>query len=69
MLLASVKGEVGHQARARRRRRPPRPPATAAAPALKERPRTTKAEPEAGDATQTEDTVTDTEDVGPAAKA
>ncbi len=29
----------------------------------------TKAEPEAGDVTQTEETVTDTEDVGPAAKA
>ena len=29
----------------------------------------TKAEPDAGDTTQTEDTVTDTEDVGPAAKA
>ena len=29
----------------------------------------TKAEPEAGDTTQTEETVTDTEDVGPAAKA
>ena len=29
----------------------------------------TKAEPEAGDTTQTEDTVTETEDVGPAAKA
>ena len=28
-----------------------------------------KAEPDAGDTTQTEDTVTDTEDVGPAAKA
>ena len=29
----------------------------------------TKAEPEADDTTQTEDTVTETEDVGPAAKA
>ena len=29
----------------------------------------TRAEPEAGDATQTEETVTDTEDVGAAAKA
>ena len=62
MLLASVKGEVatklkpGGGAGA--------PPAKKAAQAVE-----TKAEPDAGDATQTAETVTDTEDVGPAAKA
>ena len=59
MLLASVKGEV-----ATRRR-----PGEAAPPLPRPRSGPTKAEPEAGDVTQTEDTVTDTEDVGPAAKA
>ena len=62
MLLASVKGEsatkvpAGAAAKAA--------PAAAAAADV-----ATKAEPEAGDVTQTEDTVTATEDVGPAAKA
>ena len=59
MLLASVKGEVAT------RRRPGE--GGAAAPAAKSV--ETKAEPDAGDVTQTEDTVTKTEDVGPAAKA
>ena len=59
MLLASVKGEVATRAK---------PGAAAAAPAAKKSVET-KAEPEEGDATQTSETVTDTEDVGPAAKA
>ena len=59
MLLASVKGEVAT------RRRPGE--GGAAAPAAKSV--ETKAEPDPGDVTQTEDTVTKTEDVGPAAKA
>ena len=59
MLLASVKGEV-----ATRRRPGEGGPAAPAAKSVE-----TKAEPEAGDVTQTEDTVTATEDVGPAAKA
>ncbi len=78
MLLASVKGEVatkfkpGHGAAAA--------PAAKAAPAERAAPPAgagaagaasveTKAEPEAGDVTLTEDTVADTADVGPAAKA
>ena len=71
MLLASVKGEV-----ATRVRKPAAAPAAkAGTPAASPRgdesaeDEATKAEPEAGDATQSEDTVTDTEDVGPAAKA
>ncbi|MCW2849549.1 MAG: protein of unknown function cysteine-rich region domain protein [Marmoricola sp.] len=63
MLLASVKGETTKVKAAA-------PAAKAAvateAPAKDE---ATQAEPEAGDATQTEETVTKTEDVGPAAKA
>ncbi len=69
MLLASVKGEQATKLLPGE--------GAADAPAAKKsepasrRPKSeeTKAEPEAGDATQTEDTVTDTEDVGPAAKA
>ena len=62
MLLASVKGEVATRAgRAARRRsslsRPPR------------RSEETRAEPEPGDVTQSTETVTATEDVGPAAAA
>ncbi len=57
MLLASVKGESATRA--------PKG-AVVAAPVHDV---ATKAEPEAGDETQTEDTVTATEDVGPAAKA
>ncbi|KRF12322.1 Fe-S cluster protein [Nocardioides sp. Soil797] len=62
MLLASVKGEVAT--------RTPKPAAkkSAAAPAA-EKDVATQAAPAAGDVTQTADTVTDTEDVGPAAKA
>ncbi len=59
MLLASVKGEVAT------RRRPGDGGATAPAAKSVE----TKAEPDADDVTQTADTVTATEDVGPAAKA
>ena len=67
MLLASVKGEMatkaapGSSAAAA--------PEAKAAPAPAEKPVETKAEPEAGDETITEDTVVDTEDAGPAAKA
>ncbi|MCW2794248.1 MAG: protein of unknown function cysteine-rich region domain protein, partial [Nocardioides sp.] len=63
MLLASVKGEVATRTK---------PGGSAkAAPAAKPgtEDEATKSEPEAGDATQTEETVTKTEDVGPAAKA
>jgi Fe-S oxidoreductase len=56
MLLASVKGESATRA-----------PAAPAAPAA--RSTETRAEPSAGDVTQTPDTVTATEDVGPAAEA
>jgi Fe-S oxidoreductase len=58
MLLASVKGESATKAKA----------GVAAAPAAKKS-EETRAEPRPGDATQTEDTVTETADVGPAAKA
>src|SRR5690606_32758707 len=58
MLLASVKGEVATRMK---------PGEGGVAVATK--PVETKAEPEAGDVTQTDDTVTRTEDVGPAAKA
>ncbi|WP_245582145.1 (Fe-S)-binding protein [Nocardioides halotolerans] len=58
MLLASVKGEQAT-------RRAPGSGGTA----LKERPVETKAEPEAGDETVTEDTVTETSEASPAAKA
>ena len=56
MLLASVKGESATRA-----------PAAPAAPAA--RSTETRAEPSAGDVTQTPDTVTATEDVGPASEA
>ena len=59
MLLASVKGESATKVKAG---------VGAAAPAAKKS-EATKAEPEPGDVTQTEDTVTETADVGPAAKA
>ena len=59
MLLASVKGEPATKAKAG---------AAVAAPAAKKS-EETRAEPEPGDQTQTAETVTDTEDVGPAAKA
>ena len=57
MLLASVKGESAVKVRAMSG-------GGGTATAVE-----TKAEPEAGDVTQTEDTVTETADVGPAAKA
>ena len=58
MLLASVKGEMAT------RRAPPGPGRRGGGTALEERPVETKAEPEAGDETQTEDTVTETAEVG-----
>jgi Fe-S oxidoreductase len=64
MLLASVKGESAT--------RTPAAVASAAAPPAEApvgRSEETRAEPEPGDDTQTPQTVTDTEDVGPAAKA
>ena len=57
MLLASVKGESATRTTAK------------AAPAASAAPVETKAEPEPGDETQTPETVTETGDVGPAAKA
>jgi Fe-S oxidoreductase len=68
MLLASVKGEMAT-------RRAPGAAVEAGSSssgggtALKERTEETKAEPEEGDDTQTENTVTETSEVGPAAKA
>ena len=63
-------GRDGHPARARLGRRGPAA-GGGTATALKERTEETKAEPEEGDATQTEadNTVTETSEVGPAAKA
>ena len=58
MLLASVKGELATR----------RAPGSGGV-ALKERPEETRAEPEPGDDTQTEDTLTETSEVGPAAKS
>jgi len=65
MLLASVKGEAATRTKA------PASSASAlaAATAPADQDVATKAEPEAGDVTQTKDTVTETADVGPAAKA
>jgi len=57
MLLASVKGESAT-----------RSPSSTAEP-VAARSEETRAEPEPGDTTQTEDTITETADVGPAAKA
>ncbi len=65
MLLASVKGEVATKA-SPGGGTPKRAAVTAAPVDLDE---ATKAEPEADDDTQTQETVTATEDVGPAAKA
>ncbi|HET7432255.1 MAG TPA: heterodisulfide reductase-related iron-sulfur binding cluster [Nocardioides sp.] len=61
MLLASVKGESATRVSTTAE------PAAAAAPDA--RSEETRAEPEPGDQTQTQDTVTETADVGPAAKA
>jgi Fe-S oxidoreductase len=58
MLLASVKGESATRA-----------PTSASVATVEPRSEETRAAPEPGDATQTEETVTETADVGPAAKA
>jgi Fe-S oxidoreductase len=63
MLLASVKGESATKARKTASVGAPAATATTAAPAE------TKAEPEPGDSTQTEETISETAEVGPAAKA
>ncbi len=77
MLLASVKGESA--TRTKKSDRPAKAPAAAGAtePQVEEGAQApvskpdeaTQAEPEAGDVTQTEETVTEPADVGPAAKA
>ena len=64
MLLASVKGESATKARKAASNGAP-----AAAPAEAKSDEATKDEPEPGDATQTEETVTETAEVGAAAKA
>ncbi|MCW2757271.1 MAG: 4Fe-4S dicluster protein, partial [Nocardioidaceae bacterium] len=68
MLLASIKGEAPKKAAA-----PAAKSASGGGTATKEKAdptaEDTKDEPEAGDSTQTDETVTKTEDVGPAAKA
>jgi Fe-S oxidoreductase len=71
MLLASVKGEMATKLApgAGAAAAPAAAPAAPAAPAAKAAPVETKAEPEAGDATITDETVVATEDAGPAAKA
>ena len=78
MLLASIKGEAPAQKKAEKKaEKKAAAAAPADAPAAKAEDTTagsegsvaTKAEPEEGDVTQTEDTVTETSDVGPAAKA
>jgi Fe-S oxidoreductase len=61
LLLASVKGEVRGEVKGG--------PATSSSVAASAAPVETKAEPEPGDETQTAETVTETADVGPAAKA
>ena len=66
MLLASVKGESATKAR---KAASNGAPAATAAPAEAKGDEATKAEPEPGDATQTGETVTETAEVGPAAKA
>jgi Fe-S oxidoreductase len=65
MLLASVKGESATRAKKVASNGAP----AAAAPAEAKRDEATKDEPEAGDATQTRETVTEPAEVGPAAKA
>lgn len=72
MLLASVKGEQATKLKpGEGAPLQPKAPAAAvaAAPAEAKKSVETKAEPEAGDVTITDDTVVATEDVGPAAKA
>ncbi|QSR28236.1 Fe-S cluster protein [Nocardioides aromaticivorans] len=70
MLLASVKGEQATKLKpGEGAPLQPKAAAAAAAPAEAKQSVETKAEPEAGDVTLTDDTVAATEDVGPAAKA
>ena len=69
MLLASVKGESATKARKAASNGAPAAAAATAAPAETKGDEATKDEPEPGDATQTEETVTETAEVGPAAKA
>jgi Fe-S oxidoreductase len=70
MLLASVKGEQATKAApGSAPAAAPAAASAAAAPAAASTDVATKDEPEAGDVTITEDTVTETADVGPAAKA
>ncbi len=70
MLLASVKGESATKAKKKAASNgAPAAAAATAAPAEAKGAEATKDEPEPGDATQTEETVTETADVGPAAKA
>jgi Fe-S oxidoreductase len=69
MLLASVKGESATKAKKVASNGGPTAAAATAAPAEAKRDEATKDEPEPGDATQTEETVSETAEVGPAAKA
>ncbi len=69
MLLASVKGESATKARKAASNGAPAAAAATAAPAEAKGDEATKDEPEPGDATQAGETVTETADVGPAAKA
>ena len=69
MLLASVKGESATRAKKVASNGGPAAAAATAAPAEAKADEATKDEPQPGDATQTEETVSETADVGPAAKA
>jgi Fe-S oxidoreductase len=69
MLLASVKGESATKARKAASNGAPAAAAATAAPAEAKGDEATRAEPQPGDVTQTEETVSETADAGPAAKA
>ena len=69
MLLASVKGESATKAKKVASNGGPAAAAATASPAEAKGDEATKDEPEPGDATQTGETVSETADVGPAAKA
>lgn len=69
MLLASVKGEQATKAKPGQKTGAKKAAAGAGAAAAAATTVATKDEPETGDVTQSENTVSDTEDVGPAAKA
>jgi Fe-S oxidoreductase len=69
MLLASVKGEMATRQVPGAASAAPAAAGAGTATALQERTVETKAEPEEGDATITDNTVTETADAGPAAKA